>query len=209
MLAVAVAVLGAAGCGEALFMSGLVPRPKVEAAFKFGDGPVAVLVDDYQEAFYWPGTANALSDAIVEELLDRGAARTVVPTSAVIRLRQTDPQFDERACTEIGRALKADQVLLVEARSFYATEDPTEEEGAARMSVAIKVINARERKDRRKVRLWPTTHEGYIVQVELGATEITRAKIRDRILRELTQQMAAKIVRKFYDRRMEPFEKEE
>ncbi len=209
MAALAAVLAGSAGCLEFLVASGLFPGPKVEAAFEFGEGPVAVLVDDYHEVFYWPDTKNTLAESIVEELIDRGAAETVIPTAAVNRLRQTDPKFDERACTEIGRMLKADQVLVVEARSFYAIEDPAEQEAEARMSVSIKVINALEKEDRRKVRLWPRAREGYILEAELIRGELIEAKTRSRILRRLTDRLAEKIVRKFYDRRMDTFEKEE
>jgi hypothetical protein len=209
LAALLVTMMGATGCLEFLVAAGLFPRPKVEAAFKFGEGAVAVLVDDYQEVFYWPDTKNTLSESIVEELINRGAVETVIPSAAVNRLRQTDPKFDERACTEIGRMLNADQVLLVEARSFYAIEDPAEQEAEARMSVSIKVINALETQDRRKVRLWPRAREGYILEAELIRGELIEAKTRSRILRRLTDRLAEKIVRKFYDRRMDTFEKEE
>lgn len=201
-----------AGCGysggEALFVSGLFPRPKIVAELKLTDGAVAVLVDDFQELCYWPGATTMLADRVIEELRSHKAAGLLIPTSTVNRLRQSDAEFDEQSCAHIGRMLKAEQVLLIEVRSFYAAENPVEATAAARMSVAAKVINVLEEKDRRKVRLWPRGREGRIVQVELSAADVMRAGSRDGILRALTEALAEKIARHFYDRRMADFEKE-
>ena len=199
------------GCGisggEALFMSGLFHRPKVKAQYELTEGPVAVLVDDFQELCYWTGTTTMLADQVMEQLREHGAAKRLIPALSIKRLRQSDSKFDQRACTHIGRMLEAEQVLAIEVRSFYATENPVEANAAARMSVAVKVINALERKHPGKVRLWPKSRRGRIVEAELNAGAVTRAKTRHGILRALTGTLAEKIARQFYDRPMDDFEK--
>jgi len=211
-MALAMAAVLLSGCGatggQAMFFTGLFPRPTVKAEFTFGEGPVAVLVDDFQEICYWPEMTAVLADEVIRELGDRGVAKIVIPTAKVGRLRQADAEFDDRACTAVGRALEADELLVIEVRDFYATEDPVEASDAARLGVGLKVINAREREDRSKVRLWPREHEGSIVSAELSAADVRRAETREGIVAELAKALAEKIVRKFYDRPMDDFEKE-
>ncbi len=192
--------------GRALFMSGLFSRPDVKAEFRFGDGPVAVVVDDFGEVCYWPGVASELTERVILSLESNKAAKKIISTDVVNRLRKTDPSFDEHSCARLGRLLGADQVLLIEIRSFYATENPEESHAAARLSVAAKVINVLEKKDRRKVRLWPKSRDGRIVTIELNANDVSRAKTREGVLRELTTTAADDIVKFFYDRSMGDFE---
>lgn len=189
-------------------MSGLFHRPKVKAEFKLTDGPVAVLTDDFQELCYWPGATTMLAERVIEKLRSHNAAKVLIPISRIRQARQLDPKFDERSCAEIGRILKVEQVLLLQVRSFYATENPVEASAAARMSVAAKVINVLEKNDATKVRLWPRSREGRVIGAELSAGDVTRARTRDGILRTLTEALAEKIARKFYDRPMDDFEKE-
>ncbi|NOS99742.1 MAG: hypothetical protein HOP29_03855 [Phycisphaerales bacterium] len=188
-------------------MSGLFKRPTIEAGFEFGEGPVAVLVDDFQEQCYWPGATHLLAEKVVQALLDQNVAKIVIPASHMHQLRQGDPDFDEKSAAAVGRLVNADQLLLLEIRSFDATETPTEASAAARMSVAAKVINVLENNDRAKVRLWPRSHEGEVIEADITAAAITRAKSREAILDELTKALAERVVRRFYDRPMEDFEK--
>lgn len=204
------ALLQLAGCGfsggQVLFMSGLFKRPTIEARFKLSDGPIAVLVDDFQEHCYWTETVDLLADAVIKQLRDNHAAAKLIPSSKVRRLRQSKPDFDERGCREIGRFLDAHQVLWLEVRSFYATVDPVESTAAARFSVAVKVINALEEKDRHKVRLWPKGRSGELIEIELSGGDIAVAKTRPAIARKLAEKMAQKVVASFHDRPMPDFD---
>ncbi len=203
-------VLAAAGCGysggEALFMTGLFKRPTVEAEFKLTDQPVLIVVDDFQEHAYWPETTTVLAEEIAKELKRAEAAQQIVPAARIKRVRQAHPDFDERSTREIGELLGADQVIAVEIRAFHASVDPTQASAAARISVAVKVINVLEKKSRSKVRLWPPSPEGRVVYAELSAARVTEEKTRKAIIKALTAALAEKVVKNFYDRKVEDFE---
>ncbi len=203
-------VAGAAGCGysggEALFMSGLVKNPIIEAEFEFTDQPVAIIVDDFQEHVYWPEATAVLAKHVAEELKRVKAAQRIVAARRATRLRQANPDFDERSTREIGELLGADQVVAIEVRSFQATVDPAQAHSAALMSVAVKVINVLEKEHRSKVRLWPKSPDGKLVRADLSAADVMRAKDRKGIVEALTKSLAEEIAKNFYERRAEDFE---
>ncbi len=205
-------VLTLPGCGQsggaALFMLGLFERPEVEAEFEFGEGLVAILVDDPFDTCFWSELPHELTKAMVAEMDDTDAAEKLVSPSKITRLRQLTPDFEDRGAREIGKLLEADEVLWLEIQSFHASVDPEDVARAARISIVIKVINANEEKDRTKVRLWPDSPAGYPYEVELGAGAVARAKTRKGIIKALCDEVADRVVKKFHDHKLEDFEKE-
>ena len=209
MILLPLAALGGCGYsgGEALFMSGLFKRPTIEAEFKLGAGPVAILVDDMNENCYWPEASTILAEQIAKQLQEHNAASVVIPHTAIRRLRQSYPKFDEMSYRKVAQLLKAERAIAVEVRSFFATDDPTSAAAAASMSVAIKVLDADPEAAKSKVRLWPRSPGGLAVQAQITAEKVARSKTRQEILEVLTEALAVKIVRNFYDRKMDDFEK--
>ncbi len=215
--AITLALLGIAlmlpGCGQsagaAVFMFGLFKRPVVEAEHEFDEGEVvAVLVDDPFDSCFWSEVPQVLTESMVAELDETEAATNLVAPSKVMRLRQLTPDFEERGAREVGKLLEADKVLWMEIQSFYASEDPEDATRAARLSLSVKIINANEDKDRTKVRLWPESPAGYPYEIELGAGAVARAKTRKGVVKALSEEVADRVVKKFYDHKMEDFEKE-
>ena len=196
------------GCGvsggELLFVSGLVPSPTVKAEFKLTEGPVAVLVDDYQEIAYWSEVRSMLADQLVQELGEHGAARSLISNAKVNRLRQADAQFDQRSCRQTGRRLGAEQIIWMQVREFHARVQPADMTGAAQMSVVVKVFDVHQ-EDRTQARLWPRTRTGAVVIADLSAGEVTDAKTRGAIARKLAEKLAEQIAKKFYDYHKEAF----
>jgi len=207
-----VLVASLAGCGysggEALFMTGLFQRPKVKAEFKLTDGPVAVIVDDFGELCHWPEAPGVLEQRVVDELSKHHAATRLISPMKIKTMRQSYPEFDKRGFRELGRLLGADQVVAMEVRAFEASVEVRTIGAAARMSVAVKVIDAREQAEGDRVRLWPAGRAGETVAVELDGSQVNRAKTQDAILEKLATALAEKIARKFYERPMADFEKE-
>ncbi len=207
----AVLLLGAAaGCGysggEALFISGLFLRPKIPAEFTLTEGPVAVLVDDFDEHCAWPEAPSVLADQVAGQLQKHHAAKKLVPAIKLRQLRQSRIDFDDLSARRIGELIGAEQVIAIEVRSFHAALEPTEANAAARMTVSVKVLNARETQHRSKVRVWPISPGGKLYQAELSAGQVTRAGGRGGILSALTEALAERIVKSFYRRKMEDFE---
>lgn len=201
-----------AGCsysgGEALFMTGLFKRPQVDADFKLTDGPVAVIVDDFGELCHWSEAPGVLESRVVDQLSKHNAAKRLISPAKVKSMRQSYPEFDKRGFRELGRLLEADQVIAIEIRAFDASVEVRQVSAAARMSVAVKVIDSREQTESSRVRLWPGSHAGESLSVELDASSVRRAETREGILDKLATELAEKIAQKFYDRPMADFEKE-
>ena len=72
----------------------------------------------------------------------------------------------------------------------------------------MKVINVRETR-RSRVRLWPTSPNGYPLSVGLTGSEVTLAKTRDAIAKELVGRLVVKVAKLFYDYRLGDFEREQ
>ncbi|HEY3243034.1 MAG TPA: hypothetical protein VGM03_06745 [Phycisphaerae bacterium] len=204
-----VALLLCTGCGMQsgilLFHSGLLKSPNVQAEFKLTDGPVLVLVDDFEEMLESPEARNLLGQLLSQELVDKGAVKKIVRPEVVDDLRRKEREFDKRGCREVGRLAKADQVVWMRVRDYYAGEEAADRGEAAKITVAVKVINALEEKDKSKVRLWPASYDGSQVSVELTVGEVGRAGTREAIAKALCTKLAGRVAKLFYDHPMEDF----
>jgi hypothetical protein len=84
-------------------------------------------------------------------------------------------------------------------QSFFAEEEVRDTTKAANISVTVKVIDPKEREDRRSVRLWPTGREGKPVAVELNSNEVSRLRTRERIADALAERLAKEVAKLFYE----------
>ena len=204
-LLVSIALCGGCGFsqGQLLWAMGFGSGVKVKAEFELTpDGSVLILVDDPEERLYSPATRNELADKLGKALEAHDAVGRVVPQSRLQRLRREKLDFEEITCRQIGELVEADEVLWVQIRDFYAEPEVDETISAARMAVAVKVIDARA-KQRAEVRLWPVDREGRIVSTELHANEVMRAKTAEAISRGLTEKVAAEVGKLFYEHPLE------
>jgi hypothetical protein len=180
---------------------------KVDAKFRLSEGPVMVFIDDVQERIDWPAARRYLWDDVTQELLRTAAAQRIVPLSAEDTLRQTLPDFAKKSCREIGELAGADQVLWLEVQGFLADEMIADAANAAYFAVTVKVVDAREKQDRRKIRIWPETTEGHHVSASMTGAAVMSSKSKDAIARELTAKLAVQIARLFHDHTLYDFEK--
>jgi hypothetical protein len=67
------------------------------------------------------------------------------------------------------------------------------------MAVAVKVLNALEKENKSKVRLWPAERDGRVLSVELDAATVIRAEKPEDVSDLLTQEMADEVAKLFYD----------
>jgi len=202
-----------AGCwysgGEALFLLGFGRGQKIDAKFRLTRGPVLILIDDPQGRVDWPPALSALSDQLGEQLVQHGAAARVVPRQTLDQVRQTETEFERRGCREIGELCGAEQVLWVQAQDFVAEEQFFDPSNAAYFVATVKVINVAEKTSRSRVRLWPESPEGQLVQATLNGNQVAIAKTKGAIAGELATQLARRIARLFYDHRATDFGKDE
>jgi len=201
-------VLLVGGCGmkqgQLLYFMGVGAGQKVPAEFELTrDGPVLVLVDDDEERLLTPRTRAELSRQVSAQLIASEAAAEVLPPAALDRLRREHRDLANRGCREVGRLAGAHQVLWLQVRDFLADTDPTEASAAARMSVTVKVINAREEEDAGAVRLWPTEREGRLVSAELDAARVVRADSANEVAGMLLEQIAGDVAKLFYEHSLE------
>lgn len=210
-LAVLLVVLGVTGAvcgcgfsqGQLLYFMADWQGPKVEAEFQLTrEGPVLILVDDLQERLSSPRSGTTLAKQLAKELETNRAVDRLVPQAKLGALRRQHQDFDQISCREIGEQAGAHQVLYLEVRDFYAEPEVEDAGGAARISVAVKVINVLEKKDRDKVRLWPAERDGRVVSADLDAAAVMQAKTPNAISDRLTRELAAKLARLFYDHRV-------
>ena len=200
------------GCGmsqgQALYFLGVGRGQKVEAKFRLTEGPIAILIDDPAGRIKWPQARGYLFDDLAQELLFHEAATKIVPPETMDQLRKTTENYEARGAREIGALAGAEQVLWIEVQDFLALPEIQDATMASYMAVNIKVINVLERERRSRVRLWPGSPEGKPVVVSMDGSEVSMAKTKDGISRELASRLAVKIAKYFYEYRLEAFEEE-
>ncbi|KAB2947228.1 MAG: hypothetical protein KJ057_05890 [Phycisphaerae bacterium] len=200
-----------AGCGmsggKLLFASGLFQPKKVEARFRLTKNPILILVDDPRERVDWPVFSRLLTDDLAQELLRNEAAAKIVPIQTLQSIQQTETRYAERGAREIGELAGAEQVLWIEVQDFLVQEEVEAIDEAAYAVVSVRVLNVLE-KNKYKVRVFPDNPQGEIVSVQLTSSEVSRAKTKDAIAKELSARLSLKIGRYFYDYRPEDFEGE-
>ena len=194
--------------GELLYFLGFGQGQKVEARFRLTKRPVMILIDDVSERVDCPAATRYLFEDLAQELLKHKAASKVIPLQTVDHLRQSIPDFGKRGCREVGELGGAEQVLWIEVQDFLAEEQIQDATTAAYLSVTVKVINALEKESRTRVRLWPTSPQGYPLTVSMSGSEVSIAKGKDPISKELAGRLAVEIAKLFYDHRLGAFERE-
>ena len=201
-LVLAIATLST-GCtysgGELLYLMGVGRTAKVEAKFRLTQERLMVFVDDVHERVDWPQARNDLFDDLTQALMRHQAVTKIIPRESIDALRQSLPNFGRRGCRELGEMLEADQVLWVEVRDYLGDEQFTETKEAALWTVAVKVINVKEKKSRSRVRLWPMSPDGQLVTALLSGVDVARLKTKSAIARELSDRLAQRIAKLFYD----------
>ncbi len=193
--------------GELLYVLGFGRGQKVEAQFRLAKESILILVDDAAMRVDWPLTRTYLFDALAQELLDNKAAAKIIPRQTLDGLRQSVDDFEKRGCREIGEMAGARQVLWIEVQDFLAEEEVTEADVAAYFSVSVKVINVLEKERRTRVRLWPPSPQGELVSASMTGSEVSIAKTKDAIAKDLAERLAIKIAKFFYDHRLGDFER--
>ena len=201
--------LPASGCwysgGELLYLLGAGRMRVIPAEFQLSDGPVLVLLDDPMERVDWPPVNSHFVDDVSRQLIEHGAAKKVIPRATIDALRQTVHDFEKRGCREIGKLAGAHQVIWIEVRDFLAVSQVLDPSNAAYFSVSVKVINALEEKNRTRVRLWPTSPTGHAIHVRMDGSEVSMARNKDTIAKELGHRLAGEIAKLFYDHRPDRF----
>lgn len=190
-----------AGCGRygglAYFM-GMGRGTKIEPKYVLPDEKTIVLVDDPAERVTYPRTRDLLERYLGEELLGHKAVSAVISPDSVARFRQADSKFERYSAATLGQKVGAKNVIWIEVRDFFAPTEIEDTSTAAKITVAIKVLNADESERAAKVRLWPTDESGYIHSTELNAVQVHKLEGDNAVATELARRAAIQIGRLFY-----------
>lgn len=200
-----------AGCsytgGQLLLFSGLFQGARIKAKVTLTKEPILVLVDDPAERVDWPIAKRLLEDDVAQALLKNKAAAKIVPPETLQRLRQSNPDIDERGCREVGRLAGAREVLWLEVQDFYIADNIEQLQEAAYFVVSVRVIDTQE-SDRARVRRWPESSRGEMVVATRSASQVAKVQSdKNKVAKDLTVDLADKIAKLFYDHRAEDFEK--
>ena len=200
--ALALLLAGGAGCGmqggAMAYWAGVGRSEKVKAEYTIPPGKVLILVDDDQGVVNLSQVRDLLVESLSQELLSHRAVTAVVDNDTTIKLRQSDERFERRGAREVGLLADADLVLWAQVQDFLAPAE-IQDLAAARITVSVKVLNAREEQRREAVRLWPTGPGGQIVRTELSANDMSRLKGENAVAKEMAARLGRQIARLFYE----------
>jgi len=200
--AVLAAALCVAGCGPSggafAYFFGPTPKHKVDATFSLSPGPLLILVDDSAALDLPPQLREFVLRALIDEFRRTGINEQIVPPSRFNEMKRKNPDLDERGIREVGRMFDVDQVLWVHPRAFSMSDQPESALDPAKMTVALKVINA-QAQQREAVRLWPMSEEGELVSISLTPHEVRDAGTPESLIRTMAETLAAEIGLLFRD----------
>lgn len=205
-LALSLASCGMSG-GRALWALGVGSGRKTKAEFKLGPGPILILVDDATQQIDWPAAFHDLNDELAQHLIKHKATTKVIPRATIETLRRTNTDFSKKSAREIGELADAEQVMWIETQAFLAKQEIDEASDAALWQVTVKVLDARQKEDRTRVRLWPATSAGQPVSVSLSGADVDRLKTRDALVKDLARQLSTEITKLFVDHKEGDFDR--
>ncbi|MBN1488400.1 MAG: hypothetical protein JXA69_00660 [Phycisphaerae bacterium] len=186
----------AAGCGPTggafAYFFGPTPKHTIEAKFTLSPGPLLILVDDSAALDLPPQLREFVLRALIDEFRRAGINEQVVPPSRFNEMRRSQRDLDKRGIREVGRMFDVDQVLWVHPRAFSMSDQPENALDPAKVTVALKVINARA-EQREAVRVWPVSEEGELVSISLAPHEVRAAGTPDALIRKMAETLAAEI----------------
>jgi hypothetical protein len=214
---VAVTTLGAAlfalsGCnivGSLMYFT--LPPQVQKREFELTSGRLAVLVEMARPEQDNPVFAEAFHERLVEIFREQKKIRAqVIPYMDVVRLRQKHADFYKWSLPEIGRRLKADQVLYVRVESLELYTDPGSPVLAPQVRLRLAVVDPNAPAG--TSRLWPPPEEreGRIIERGRHQRPVDSTTIVDSETRKLARDAAVLAAMPFYDVDLEepvPWEK--
>lgn len=201
-LLAAIAMELVSGCGPSMgawfYTLGMVPNQKSTAEYKLPSGSVLVLVDDDQDLIEPPLARKMLVDSLAKQLKEHKITDRVTTNEEIARLRQSEPNFDQRGAREVGRLAKADTVVWLSVKQFSVETNLELSVSPGTFSANLKVVNANAEK-REDVRLWPMDREGRLIVATVPAHQIRACKSQSEVHEKLAETMADSVAKLFYD----------
>ena len=187
-----------AGCEAAAYVAqGLVPDPKVKAAYELDPRTTLILVDDPLHLLPGQDHRSLMAGWIGDDIAKQTDLESdiFVEAARVDGVRASEPEFNRWPIDKVGRELGADQVIYVHVEAYHlnSANDMYSPSGKLR----VKVIDSRSGK-----RLFPKHNEsGYAVRGRLAfdTREQPDPGRRLELSRNLTFALSTQVARIFYD----------
>jgi len=200
--------MGVGSCGPEAgalwYHLGLVPKQKVSAEYKLAKGPLLVLVEDNSgQMLATPRLRSLLARDLTRQLAQHNVNKNVISQHLVDRLRRTERRFEQIPPEQIGKRLGAEQVLWVGIDDFAVDTTPEDPNKAGRLSVSVRVLNARARGPE-DVQLWPQAGDWRTVSVIKPMHALQTPEGREGLVRAMVAELADRVAKLFYDYEITP-----
>jgi hypothetical protein len=94
--------------------------------------------------------------------------------------------------------VNAEQVLWLHPKEFAMSDTPETSLDPAKLTVAVKVINA-QAEDPGQLRLWPVAEDGELISITVSPNDVRRTKTRNELLKTIADKLALEIGCQFRD----------
>ena len=185
------------GCGPIIgqFTGRRSETVEVKAKYELHADNLLILVDSPADVASSSRLRVALSSGLEREIKLYGLAESVVPASRLSALRSSREEFGKVAIEQIGRELRAQQVLYVEIIDFQLDTLLDKSAGQGLMRGRIKIFDVVQNR-----RVWPKTEpSGHEVTVRMGLGEARGTDYQRDFTEELCKRMVMKVVNLFRD----------
>jgi hypothetical protein len=189
-----------AGCRALAALGILMSPPQMQKPeLELTSGRLAIMMDYARGAEANPVFDLNLHNRIVELLREQKVPSQIVPYEEVVQLPLANPDFASWSIQKVGRALAAEQVLLVridQLRLRAAERDPVI---APHVDLHLKVVSVQEATTR--ARLWPDKDaepDGRAVSCERQPREADSVELVDTETAKLARETGYYVARFFY-----------
>lgn len=189
------------GCkfvGALLFFA--QPPQITPAEHRLTTGRLAILIESGRPQDENAVFVNAFHEQLVKYLKERANLRaTVIAQEEITKLRREHPDFRQWGVQEVGRALKADEVLYVFIDQLVLYESPGSPLLQPQVQMHLTVISPL--KPSSDPRVWPPMEKrrGHELRVGRHHIEATSSSVLDSELRKLARTTAWWAALPFYD----------
>jgi hypothetical protein len=199
LLAVA-GLVSSGGCTQMLAWSvaTFAPPERIKALYEVPkDKKVLVFVDDRPAPVSYEPVKYELAERVSKKLREEKLVKETIPYERLVDLSML-PDYSQMSISEIGKKLGADVVVYVQIESFTLKDSPENPLWQGRLATSVWVVDAV-----KPERLWPKdmpSRTGYRVPpLEFKHAENPSPTYGEEIAKALTEQMADRIAKLFYD----------
>lgn len=169
--------------------------PKIEAVYTLQDVPTVVFVDDRSDLVNPMSLRRTIADVASQQLMvGQVVTATISPNDAMLIAARSDRASNLMSVEDIGRAVGAQQVIVVKMTKFQDTPDGYTPRPLAIANVKVIDLNRHTVWPENPAEGWAVNVSGAPVDPSLYASRSTRLKIYE----SLAAQLGAEVGRLFF-----------